>query len=140
MRKRSGLIVAAILLLAIAPFFAAPRGGLHDPTELELRIFLFFDGTDRVEFREGFVCRHFAQTLKMNAASAGIRMSVVYVDFALEDVFFGHVVNGVRLANGTLVLVEPQSDKIFPCDALEAHLNQWVGIGRIELRNVTVVW
>jgi len=147
-RRANGLFVAFMVLgmasIAIAYAMTIP-GQVHDPTEFELSMFLWLDKTNMNEFRQGHVCLHFARELKKNALNHGINMSLVLCDLSLvegqtEWRIEGHALNGVRLANGTFLLVEPQTDQIIPYNHLEEHLRAFLGLKNLLIRKVVVEW
>jgi type II secretory pathway pseudopilin PulG len=117
---------------------------LRYPTLAELKGLLANDTTSRHPRVKGtYDCMDFARDLKAHAAAAGWNMSFVVANFMLtwngETEGFGHAFNGVLLANGTMVYVEPQNDAIYSTpEELIVHLYLFpVQVSMIE---VVVVW
>ena len=116
---------------------------LARPSRTELAEFLAKDLTDQRTYRTGYVCMHFASDLKHNAALAGWNLSVVLVNFQFREFngfvqVNGHVLNGVYLADGSFVYIEPQTDKIF--SSLLEHLKVFLNEPQIKILEVAIVW
>ena len=85
---------------------------LRQPTLDELVEFLASDHTELMKVSinsAGWGCVDFAITLRSNAMLAGYDFDVVLLNF---EEGIGHALNGVRLASGQYVWVEPQTDEI----------------------------
>jgi predicted RNase H-like nuclease (RuvC/YqgF family) len=117
---------------------------LRYPTLEELKQFLANDTTSGHPRVKGtYDCMDFARDLKRHAAAAGWNMSYVVANFMLtwngQTQGFGHAFNGVQLANGTMVWVEPQNDAIYstPEDLI---LHMYLFPVQVSMIEVVVVW
>ncbi|MEM3589408.1 MAG: hypothetical protein QXN33_00225 [Candidatus Bathyarchaeia archaeon] len=112
---------------------------LQNPTWDELRAFLKGDDTDE----RGTLCPISAWRLRLRAREKGWNMSYVLVNFwFLNDskpVFVGHALNGIWLANGTWVWIEPSNDDVD--QDLESLLTRLVGAEpHFTLPGPIVIW
>jgi hypothetical protein len=109
-----------------------------------LKQFLADDPTSRHPSVKGqYECMDFARDLKAHAAAAGWNMSFVVTNFMLtwngQTHGYGHAFNGVLLADGTTVYVEPQNDQIYlTINDLLVHL--YLFPVQISIIEVAVVW
>ncbi|MEM3448092.1 MAG: zinc ribbon domain-containing protein [Nitrososphaerota archaeon] len=111
------------------------RYKLRRPTYDELKIFLLTDNTDKNPFvKETYNCMHFARDLQQKAKLAGWNISYVSVNYHYRYSTYGHACNGVYLADGRHLYIEPQTDKIFPsldeliCDLVGASKPSYITI------------
>jgi hypothetical protein len=104
--------------LSIQPLNATTVPGLNRPTLQQLEGFLRASNVSKHAYVEpSYVCMNFAQDLQTSAKAGGWNMSVVVFNYNV--VWNGkvyatgfHALNGLYLANGSWVYVEPQTSRI----------------------------
>ena len=140
------IIAAASLLSLLLIGWVAPKP-IHAPSEPELRLFLWLDDTNLREFKPiEYVCLSYARDLKRNALRQGINMCLLLIDLLIEEedgtlhMGGGHAVNGVVLANGTLIAIEPQTDQLISYKDLEIHVQRFIGLPNLYIYSVKAVW
>lgn len=116
---------------------------LSRPSMEELQRFLAEDPTDRRPYDpRSYVCINYAKDLREAARLRGYNISMVIINVEGYSqyhgaVSFGHALNGVILADGSHVYIEPSKDMIV--SSLEEILRAMDPEWRLGLRIVTMV-
>jgi len=112
------------------------------PTREQLANFLIKDLTnEKLYAKDFYVCSDYAIDVRANARQQGWNISVVFVWWKTRGSEYAHALNGAYLADGTLVWIEPQKDRIYSAD-IEKALAEDFGpeYAPTKIEELLVVW
>jgi len=156
--EKQYLELSVRLKLQQSQYTAPTRINLKRPTLGELTTFLAQDPTSNQayqfgtgihltvgdeDFNVGYVCSNYASDLKRRAATAGLNISLVIIDYeATKDtgayIATGHILNGVILSDGRWLWIEPQTDTV--SSSLKTLMKIGFKLSSIEILKLAITW
>ncbi len=102
--------------------------GVRDPTYQEAWAFVQLDQTDKNEYNDTYVCRHFACDFNNNALEAGYRVAFVLIAFPESS----HAIVGFNTTDRGMIFIEPQTDEVMK---VEVGRSYWGSNGYLRPTN-----